>query len=240
MAPIRVLLVDDEPGLRTSLAANLEMEGFEVVEAESAAHALKLVQDSSFDVVLTDIRMPGMNGVELFQALQKTRPGLPVILSTAFALEDLTREALQAGAFALLPKPSDVEHVAATVSRAARRPLVILASDPSWGQSCAAMMRKAGLRVEFAEGLEAAVDGATKDDVDVCIVEVARLGAESVRELHRRAPQMTLVALLGRGAPDFKAHGKGAGGVICLRQPVAPGELFQVIAESRGKVRRGG
>jgi len=239
MAPPRVLVVDDEPGLRSSLAANLEMEGFEVVEAESGPRALELVQKSTFDVVLTDIRMPGMNGVELFHALQKARPGLPVILSTAFALEDLTREALQAGAFTLLPKPSDVDHVAATVSRAARRPIVILASDPSWGQSCAAAMQEAGLRVKFAAGMEP-VHGATDDEVDVCIVEIASVGAESVRDLQRRAPQVALIAVLGRGAADFKPQGSGFGTVVCLRQPVAPRELVQIVAESRGKVRRRG
>jgi DNA-binding NtrC family response regulator len=235
MAAVRVLVVDDEPGLRTTLAANLELEGFEVVEAESGAHALALAQeDGTFDVVLTDIRMPGMNGVELFHALQKARPGLPVILSTAFALEDLTRDALQAGAFTLLPKPSDVEHVAATLSRAARKPFVILASDPSWGQSCATAMREAGLRVEYAPGTEEAIHRATDEDVDVCVIEVARLGPDAVRELQRRAPKLALVAVFGR-VGELKEQVPGAGAVVCLRQPVEPRELVQIVAESRGK-----
>ena len=68
-----ILVVDDEESLRITLAANLELSGFEVVEAANGTQALEILENRAFDVVLSDIRMPGMNGVELFQKRSSRR-----------------------------------------------------------------------------------------------------------------------------------------------------------------------
>ncbi|HUS67503.1 MAG TPA: response regulator, partial [Kofleriaceae bacterium] len=75
-----VLLVDDEEGLRTTLAANLELDGFDVVEAADGIEALAHARRRAFDLVVTDIRMPGMNGVDLFRAIRGLHPRVPVVL----------------------------------------------------------------------------------------------------------------------------------------------------------------
>jgi CheY-like chemotaxis protein len=123
---MRILVVDDEPGLLMTLAANLELEGFEVVAAESGARALDLFEQGAFDLVLSDIRMPGMNGVDLFRTLRSKQHGVPVVLMTAFALEGLVQEAIREGAFTVLPKPFDLDHVVGALTRAAKSPVVLL------------------------------------------------------------------------------------------------------------------
>src|SRR5690349_8933993 len=121
----KILVVDDEQSMRMTVAANLELEGFEVMDAENAEKALALIKAQKFDLVLSDVRMPGMNGVELFRLVHQLQPELPVILMTAFALEGLVQEAMREGAFTLLPKPFEIEHLVAALSSAVRGPMVL-------------------------------------------------------------------------------------------------------------------
>src|SRR5262245_3608826 len=98
---MRILIVDDEGSLLLTLLANLELEGFDVVGAHDAGAALQLLHEQSFDLVLTDIRMPGMSGLELYRAIRSLRPDMPVIMMTAFAAETLIEQAIQEGVFAV-------------------------------------------------------------------------------------------------------------------------------------------
>ena len=115
--------------MRVTLAANLELEGHEVAEAATGEEALRLVRERPVDVVLTDIRMPGLHGVELYRHLRRERPGLPVVLMTAFAQESLVEDALAEGVFTVLHKPFDVAHLLATLRRAALAPEVLVVDD---------------------------------------------------------------------------------------------------------------
>src|SRR6185437_3367023 len=94
---MRILIVDDERPILLTLAANLELDDFEVATAESGAAALELLARETFDLVLSDVRMPGMNGVELFRRIRQLRPDCPVVLMTGFAIEGLVYDAVAEG-----------------------------------------------------------------------------------------------------------------------------------------------
>lgn len=81
-----ILVVDDYEALRRLTCDILEMEGYRAIPARDAAEALDLFEKEDFDVVVTDFRMPGMNGLELAQVIQARRPGFPVIIMTAYGL----------------------------------------------------------------------------------------------------------------------------------------------------------
>ncbi len=102
----RVLLVDDEPRICAALAGVLVSEGFEVVFVESGDEAIHTMSDGLFDIVLTDLRMPGRSGWETFAELTRSRPLLPVIMITA--LPDQQARAQAAGVGALLEKPLEI------------------------------------------------------------------------------------------------------------------------------------
>lgn len=135
MSTPKLLVVDDEQGLRLSLSANLELDGYDVTEASSAEEALQLFQSGSYDAVLTDMRMPGASGLELFGLLRALDPHVPVILLTGFADEGLMETAIQQGLFAVLRKPSPFEAVATAVARAAVRPVVAVVDCPTQGET---------------------------------------------------------------------------------------------------------
>ena len=95
----RILIVDDELSMRDFLKILFENEGYEVSVAANAATALDVAVKDPFDVVITDIRMPGMNGLELLAELKQHFPDLPVIMITAYASPDDAVQAMRQGAF---------------------------------------------------------------------------------------------------------------------------------------------
>jgi CheY-like chemotaxis protein len=101
----RVLLVDDEPELRRVLRRSLVRAGFEVVEACHGRAALELARQSSFDVVISDVRMPCMGGLELLERLMLEEPELPVVLMSGSSELANRQSAVDVGAFDYLSKP---------------------------------------------------------------------------------------------------------------------------------------
>src|SRR5687768_483158 len=105
----RVLIVDDDPQVLRLLRLNLEMEGYKVVIAGDGAEALKAVEQHRPDLVVCDVMMPGIDGLEVVRQLraEKTTARLPVILLSAKAMRSDMREGLQAGADEYMTKPFD-------------------------------------------------------------------------------------------------------------------------------------
>jgi DNA-binding NtrC family response regulator len=116
--PPRVLVVDDETGILDSLRILLKSEGFHPVMAHGGRAGLAQLQAEAPDVVLTDIRMPEVGGVEVLEAARRTNPGVPVILMTAQATLQTAMQAVNAGAFYYIQKPFRNDELVAILRRA--------------------------------------------------------------------------------------------------------------------------
>ncbi|MGE4299650.1 MAG: sigma-54-dependent transcriptional regulator [Desulfovibrionaceae bacterium] len=114
----RLLVIDDEPGHRLMVRAVMEDEGWEVFEAGSGELGLAFLEDHETDVVLLDMRMPGMDGQEVLARLQAEEPSLPVVMLTAFGTVGTAVEAMKRGAFDYLTKPADNEELSAVLEKA--------------------------------------------------------------------------------------------------------------------------
>jgi DNA-binding NtrC family response regulator len=141
----RVLLVDDEPELRRLLHRTLTRAGFDVVDAENGRVALEAARQERFDVVISDVRMPCMGGMELLERLQLEEPGLPVVLiSGSLELTD-RRGAVELGAFDFLAKPSQLADVQGVALRAVAAHREYLTSHDELS-SCERLLGAAPLR----------------------------------------------------------------------------------------------
>jgi two-component system chemotaxis response regulator CheY len=107
----RILLVDDQPELRRLYRRNLTKLGYEVVEACNGRAAIELSRQQHFDVVISDVRMPDLSGVELLRAVYELDPDLPVVLMSGGMDDETERAAARYGAFAYLMKPVPFEHI---------------------------------------------------------------------------------------------------------------------------------
>lgn len=113
-----VLLVDDEPELRRTLRRALLRAGFDVVDAANGQAALLLLGHYAFEAVLSDVRMPGMDGVQLLKTLRVEAPALPVVLMSGSCSIDNALRLRDSGAFAFLEKPVQLETLRSTAASA--------------------------------------------------------------------------------------------------------------------------
>jgi len=118
MSGTHILVVDDDESLRRVTQVQLEQEGYTVATAKDGEQALAAVEKSPQDLVLTDMKMPGMSGVELLRQLRARFPELPVILVTAFSSVESADEAKKLGAYDYITKPVDPNALRLIVRRA--------------------------------------------------------------------------------------------------------------------------
>jgi DNA-binding NtrC family response regulator len=114
----RILVVDDDPSLRRVLQVQLEQEGYEVAVTASAQQTLSVLQLRQFDLVITDLKMPGMSGLELLKLVRLQYPQTIIIMLTAFGTVDTAVEAMKAGAYDYLTKPVHQDEMSVVVRRA--------------------------------------------------------------------------------------------------------------------------
>ena len=106
-----VIVVDDDVSFAVSLSDILQEKGFKAVVANNGKDAIKAAKEIFFDVVLMDIKMPAMDGVETYKEIKKISPQTVVMMMTAFSREDLIKDALKEGVYGLLYKPLDIDRV---------------------------------------------------------------------------------------------------------------------------------
>src|SRR3954451_6664973 len=118
----RILVADDEPGLREFLVDSLELDDHTVVPAKDGREAAKLLDERGFDLVLTDLKMPGLDGMALLRKVRAEQPEVEVIMMTAHGTVDNAVEAMKLGAFEYLQKPiSGPDELRLLVARAVER-----------------------------------------------------------------------------------------------------------------------
>lgn len=112
-----ILIVDDEEGLREGLSKLLKTEGYAVLSAESGEQALKILQHAHIDLVLTDMRMPEMDGIELLKKIREQHPGIGVIILTGYGQIESYIEAMNFGAIEYVSKPFKVNELKFIVNK---------------------------------------------------------------------------------------------------------------------------
>jgi signal transduction histidine kinase len=121
MATSKVLVVDDEQSVATTIKAILQLDGNEVTAVTTGKEALEQIRGHEFDVVLTDLRLDDLDGIEILRETQKLWPDTVSIMLTGYASLESAVTALRAGAYDYLIKPSDVDELRATIGRALER-----------------------------------------------------------------------------------------------------------------------
>lgn len=121
MATSKILVVDDEQSVATTIKAILQLDGNEVTAVTSGKEALDLLREREFDIVLTDLRLDDLDGIEILRETQKLWPDTVSIMLTGYASLESAVTALRSGAYDYLIKPSDVDELRATVGRALER-----------------------------------------------------------------------------------------------------------------------
>ena len=115
---IKILVADDEPSHRQMIEAVLAAEGYEVTQAEDGQAAISAIEDRFYDLVIMDIRMPNVDGIQALQKIKQISPDIPVIIMTAYASVGTAVDALKSSAYDYLIKPLDIEELKILVAKA--------------------------------------------------------------------------------------------------------------------------
>jgi CheY-like chemotaxis protein len=126
----QVLVVDDDPIVGKSFNRVLSQKGYVVVTAENAAQALEKMREQEYDVVFSDIKMPGMSGIELAEQIKARRPWTPVVIVTGYGSTDNQARAKAAGVSAFLNKPLSPEMIEESAAQAMRQDVPVEAVQP--------------------------------------------------------------------------------------------------------------
>ena len=188
MKPL-ILVIDDDRGMCELLELGLAKRGYEVRSTTDARKVLELLQQASFAAVVTDLNMPGQNGIELTRQLIGNRPDLPVVVITAFGSMESAIEAMRAGAYDFLTKPLEVDALAIVLQRAVqhhalREEVKLLRKAVAAAQSFDSLIGESNEMRQVFDLLSRVADA----DVSVLIGGESGTGKELVaRSIHNRS-----------------------------------------------------
>jgi len=125
----KVLLVDDEEEFVETLAERMRNRGMEVATSNSGGDALDLIDNEPYDVVVLDLQMPGMDGIEALARIKKRQPDIQVVLLTGHATVEKGVEAMKRGALEFLEKPIDLSKLAEVIHKAKAQKMILVEQD---------------------------------------------------------------------------------------------------------------
>jgi two-component system response regulator HydG len=233
---LRVLIVDDDQRMTGTLADILSIQGFETIQAHSGAEALQALDANSFDCVLTDVKMPAMNGVDFCREVHRNRPGLPVVLMTAYAADELLHAGLHEGAIGVLNKPIDMRQLLEFLTSLGDKNVVtVVDDDPDFCRTLAEILQLRGFRVAKITDPHAGIDlMAFSSQVILLDIRLNSVnGLDLLIEIRQAYPSLPVLLVTGYQEEMINLLGiqEQIGTQTCLSKPVEIPTLLQILEE---------
>ncbi len=235
-----VLVVEDEPGIRSMVRLILEHQGYRVLEAGDGAEALEKVgrYDQDIHLLLTGVRMPKMSGGALAEAIGALRPHIKVLFMSGYTGDagPASDEAGEPPRF--LQKPFTHAELLRKVRHALSRPpaavsVLVVDDDPAVRRSLVGMLERAGYRLSEASNGRAALAVLAGSQVDVVLTDLimpGQEGLELIREIRRLHPHIKVIAISGAFGGQFLRTAELMGADTSLRKPVRAETLCEAIS----------
>lgn len=171
--PLHLLVVDDDVDTCRNLQDILSDLGYEVQVVHDGPSALRMVEQQTFDIALLDLKMPGMDGLDLYRELKKRQPALVSILVTGYASPETEQRAREVGTWRILPKPVDLQKLLGLVQQVGAQPLLLVVDDDA--DLCASLsdvFREHGFRVGIAGSPPQALKQLSQNQFQVVLVDL--------------------------------------------------------------------
>lgn len=231
---LTILIVDDDQRMTHTLADILSMSGYRSVEARSALQAIDLVKKNRFDCVLTDVRMPDMDGTALYKTLHQEQPGLPVILMTAYSADETIHQGLDEGVIGVFEKPLNISQLLGFFSSLSKnRTVAVIDDDPAFCTTLSDILHQRGFYVVVAHDpphdLETAISEAQVILLDLKLNSVSGLDVlKQIRHDHSDLPVLLITAYRNEMAETIELAKEHAA-FTCLYKPFETNELIRIL-----------
>lgn len=250
---IKLLLVDDEEEFLTASSQALGRRGFDVEIAPNGVTALEMVGKSEFDVLVLDVKMPDIDGIEVFKQIRETLPDLPVILLTGHSSIDDAFQTSKNGVADYLPKPIDMDQLAArlheVVGKARHRVetdseglrpvdpaelirVMLVDDEMDFLESLKKVFQRRNMEITTAESGEEALALLEESLVDVVVLDVKMPGMdglEMLRRIKRHFPSVEVILLSGHPSVEAAVQGVKLGASEYVKKPPEVEELVATI-----------
>jgi two-component system response regulator HydG len=237
-----ILLTDDNREFVQNLRDILELKGYAVLSATDGFQALEILKTEKVDLVIMDIKMPVMNGVETYKKIKQIKPDTPVIMLTAYALEDLIKESIAEGAFACLKKPLNFEELFITIEQAIPNGSMILIVDDDENicKNLMEILHQKGFRVSSASNSLSAIDKVRSFDFDIMLLDMKLPplnGLETYLEIRRISPGLVVIIITGflSEMDELARKVKNDGAYALLEKPIDIDNLILLLDQIEGQ-----
>jgi len=232
----KILVVDDNEEFCQNVTDILELHDYEVISAYDGLKAMALVIQSDFSLVLMDIKMPVLDGLKTFRKIRQIAPDTPVIMVTAYAVEELVRDALREGAFGFLKKPIDFDELLRLITQATGKGAMILVADND-RDLCANLkevLSDRGYRVNVAYDGNMALEEATKNNFDVMLLDIVLPmlnGLETYLAIREFRPDVVAIVITGyrQEMSELVQQALQENVCTCLEKPIDIDKLLSLL-----------
>jgi len=230
-----ILVVDDLKSIRLTLGKILEDEGYTIVLAEDGYQAIEAAKQTPFDLIFMDIKMPGINGVQTFREIKKINPEAAVIMMTAYSLEELVREALDEGAYAVVYKPFDIEKIVSIIESALHKPLILIVDDSfADRETLQAILEERGYSVATASTGAEALARVREKRFDIIFLDV-RLpdinGVQLFEQVKAIDPGVAVIMMTGYSEEELVKKAISHGAYTCICKPFNVDKMLALVSE---------
>ena len=230
-----ILVVDDLKSMRMTLGGILEDEGHNVVLAENGYQAIEAAKQVPFDLIFMDIKMPGINGVQTFREVKKINPQAAVIMMTAYSVEELVREALEEGAYAVVYKPFDIEQVVSIIEAALHKTLILVVDDYfADRETLKTILEERGYRVVAAETGAEALARVKEKHFDIIFLDI-RLpdidGAHIFEQVKAVDPEVAVIMMTGYSEEELVRRAISQGAYTCIYKPFNVEKILTLVGK---------
>ncbi|HEV7836814.1 MAG TPA: response regulator [Gemmatimonadaceae bacterium] len=233
----RVLIVDDDRHMVRTLTDIVRLEGWNPDGAHSGEEAVEAVRKQPYQVVLMDVKMAGINGVDAFKAMKAMRPEIKVILMTAYTAADIIADAERAGALKVLSKPVVLSGLLEMLEQTheEQKPVLVVADDAEFLANLSELLTEKGYLTLVAESLNHALV-TLEEKAPAAVVLDLRLDGikseDSVVAIRRVSPGVALILCNGHTCkPDHPELLEGRLINASLQKPFPPARLIEILDE---------
>ncbi len=235
MNPMRILVVDDDRDFTESIGELIESEGHQPVLAYNGIEVLKIFKQNNIDIILLDFRMPGLNGIETLSEIRKLNLSVPVVIMTAYATTELTKDAIKYGAIEVMNKPFNINKLMEVISSIKQfHNILLLDDDKDYADSLSIALLDEGYKIYVAYDTEQAMNYISGNDIQLQILDI-RINGEtgidvwlSMRKKHFDIPTIFIsgyTKLFFDQINEISQISK----IEILEKPFAPNELLNKI-----------
>jgi DNA-binding NtrC family response regulator len=237
---LKILLVDDEKEFVQSLSERLELRDLKADVAHDGEQALAALQRKEPDVMVLDLRMPGIDGMEVLRRVKQAHPGVRVIVLTGHGTDKDEELARNLGAYAYLKKPVDIDQLVGALHQEKIKVLLV-DDEKEFVESLSERLRLRNLDAAVAHDGEQALKALERGQPDIMVLDLRMPGIDGMEVLRRARetnPDVQIVVLTGHGTDKDEQMAEKLGAYAYLRKPVDIEQLVGVLNKAWNKLKR--